>query len=178
MPRKGLTIVPYNGRKRAKFKRRATKPRKTKIGLWREWDVPDGAYHRYEGIKGVYWYWFSRTIRDRDYKLHGGLCMTCGEYVERGQDQCGHVFAAKDCGFALLFHLLNNHLQHAKCNNPRFTPSAGVLNGLTVDRRYGAGTIAILSVIKKQQTKEWSKQEYEDQIRKLKAYQNRHARIP
>jgi len=96
--------------------------------------------------------------------------MTCGEYVEKGEDQCGHVLAAKDCGFGLLFHPLNNHLQHAKCNNPRFTPSAGVSNALTVDERYGAGTVRSLIEMKRKETKEWSKQEYEDRIRELPAY--------
>jgi hypothetical protein len=170
MPRKGLTIVTYKPRKRANFKRRATKPKKTKISLFREWNVPDGAYRRYSGIKGCYWYWFSRTIRDRDYEMFKGKCMTCGEYVEREVSQCGHVFAAKDCGFTLLFHPLNNHLQHAKCNNPRFTPSAGIYNALTVNKRYGDTTIDDLIELKKAKGKEWSKQEYEDQIRKLPAY--------
>lgn len=164
-----LTIEPYP--KRKKLSRKAKKPRKTKVSLFREWGVPDGAYRRYTGLKGVYWYWFSKSIRDRDYKEWGGLCMTCEDFVEKGQDQCGHVFAAKDCGFELLFHPLNNHLQHAKCNNPRFTPSAGIYNAITVEKRYGTGRIAILADIKKNSTlKEWKKSEYEYFIPKLPSY--------
>lgn len=165
-----LTVEAYPRRK--KLKPKTKKPRKTIVSLWREWGVPDGAYRRYTGLKGVYWYWFSKSIRNRDYKEWGGLCMTCNEYVEKGQDQCGHVFAAKDCGFELLFHPLNNNLQHASCNNPRFTPSAGLYNGVTVDARYGSGTVASLAAIKKSSTlKEWKKSEYEYLIPQLPAYQ-------
>ena len=113
--------LPRKPRKISRKKRKVSK-----ISLWRAWNVPDWAYHRYEGLKGVYWYWFSRTVRDRDYEKYGGICMTCDGYVEEGSDQAGHLFAARNCGFALLFHPLNVHLQHSKCNNPRFTPSAGV----------------------------------------------------
>src|SRR3990172_7506544 len=49
------------------------KRKQTKIGLWREWNVPDWAYHRYEGLKGIYWFWFSRTIRERDYERYSGI---------------------------------------------------------------------------------------------------------
>lgn len=165
-------LYPRKPRKTAYKARRQKKPRKTKISLFREWGVPDRAYKRYSGLKGVYWYWFSKEIRERDYREYGGLCMTCNTYVERSQDQCGHVFAAKDCGFALLFHPLNNHLQHAKCNNPRFTPSAGIYNALTVDKRYGAGTIEMLRNLKESGiNKEWPKGEYPSKIAALRSYQ-------
>lgn len=185
----GLTIVSvaYKGSKRhakAFLKRkpmktasrkkssanRRIKPKKHKIDLWREWNVPDKAYHRYSGLKGVYWYWFSRTVRERDYKEHAGLCMTCLTYVEKGDDQGGHLFAASKCGFALLFHPKNVHLQHSKCNNPRITPQAGVLNAIHIDQRYGAGTVELLAKLKEMKVKEWSKAEYEEKIRALPAY--------
>ena len=162
--------LPRKGIKRQKLPSKGIKPRKTEIGLWREWFVPDGAYRRYRGLKGIYWYYFSKTIRTRDYEEHGGLCMTCLMPVEKGSDQCGHLFPAKDCGFGLLFHPLNNHLQHSKCNNPRLTPSAGILNTLNITKRYGVGTIEMLAEHKKQKTKEWNKKEYEKRIRKLPAF--------
>ena len=126
--------------KRGKAIKRGKVRKPSKISLWRQWNVPDWAYHRYEGIKGVYWFWFSRTIRDRDYEKFSGKCITCGLYVERGSDQACHIFAAKNCGFALLFHPLNVHLGHSHCNNPRFTPDAGVSNALTMEKRYGLDT--------------------------------------
>ena len=97
--------------------------------------------------------------------------MTCGLYVEKGSDQAGHLFAARNCGFGLLFHPMNVHLQHSKCNNPRFTPSAGVFNALNIEKRYGAGTIAQLATLKETKQKEWNKAKYEEEIKKLPAYQ-------
>ena len=125
---------------------------------------------RYSGIKGVYWFWFSRTVRARDYKEHQGLCMTCNQYVEKGDDQAGHLFSAKGCGFTLLFHPMNVHLQHSKCNNPRFTPSAGIFNALNINKRYGPGTVEGLAELKGIKAKEWSKVRYEEEIKKLGAY--------
>lgn len=142
--------------------------KKSKISLWREWGVPDYAYHRYEGLKGIYWYYFSKSIRERDYRDHGGICMTCLKYVEKEVSQCGHLFAARDCGFALLFHPLNNHLQHSHCNNPRFTPGAGVLNAINIGKRYGQETLDMLAELKKENTKEWDKATYRKKIDELK----------
>jgi len=96
--------------------------------------------------------------------------MTCNQYVEKGDDQAGHLFAAKGCGFTLLFHPMNVHLQHSKCNNPRFTPSAGVFNAVNIEKRYGAGTVEKLAALKEEKSKEWNKATYEEEIRKLKAY--------
>lgn len=153
---------------------RTTHKRKkpSKADFLRSWGIFPGTWMRYTGIKGVYWFWFSRTIRERDYEKYGGLCMTCLMPVERGDDQAGHLLAASKCGFALLFHPLNVHLQHARCNNPRFTPHAGVLNVLNISKRYGNDTVAQLLTLKETKSKEWSKQKYEEEIKKLPAYQN------
>ena len=170
------------GRKSARIARkpkiarlRRIKPKKrkraTKADFLRSWGIFPGTWMRYSGIRGIYWFWFSRTVRERDYKEHEGLCITCGKYVEKGSDQACHIFAASGCGFALLFHPLNVHLGHSKCNNPRFTPSAGVFNALNIEKRYGNGTIARLATLKENKTKEWNRQEYEERIRQLPAYQ-------
>jgi hypothetical protein len=171
-----LTIVPYKRRaaKQRKMPQVKSKPvrrvKLSKVGLKRLWGVPDHAWMRYSGLKGIYWYFFSKYVRERDYTYHNGLCMTCEEYVERGQDQGGHLFAAKGCGFELLFHPLNVHLQHAKCNNPRFTPSAGVKNTLTINKRYGPKTVEWLLGLQKTSTiKEWNKARYEEEIQLIKA---------
>lgn len=168
--RKGVKRLKF-----AKITQKAIKPRVkrkkvSKAAFYRSWGIFPGTWIRYSGIKGVYWYYFSKTIRNRDYKEHGGLCMTCLKPVERGQDQAGHLFAAKNCGFALLFHPLNVHLQHSKCNNPRFTPSAGIYNTLHIAHRYGNKAIAQLLNLKETKTKEWSKTEYETKIKELEAY--------
>lgn len=155
---------PHNKRRRTK----RVKARKlTKVGLKRVWGVPDNAYTRFSGLKGIYYYYFSRWIKQRDYAQFGGKCITCLQYVEPEQAQCGHIFAAKDCGFALLFHPLNNSLQHSKCNNPIFTPSASIMNCLNIEKRYGAGTIQRLADLKGIGSKEWSKSEYEIKIKEI-----------
>lgn len=160
MPTKRRKIVS----KRCK---RKSKPKLSKVGLKRLWGLSDTAYMRYTGLKGIYWHYFSKSIRKRDYQEYEGKCITCNEYVEPGQDQCGHFFAAKDCGFALLFHPLNNHLQHAKCNNPRFTPSAGIYNTINFLMRYGQEEFDKLLKLKKLSTQAWSKAEYEEKIRAI-----------
>ena len=97
--------------------------------------------------------------------------MTCGIVIlDWREGQAGHLFAAKDCGFALLFHPFNVHLQHPKCNNPRFTPSAGVLNTRTFIQRYGKEKLEELIILKCHKTKEWSRQEYEKRIKALPTY--------
>lgn len=150
------------------FKR---KKRQTGADLKRTWGVHPKAWMRYTGIKGIYWHYFSRHIRERDYEEHGGLCMTCNQFVENGQDQCGHFFPARNCGIDLLFHPLNNHLQHSKCNNPRFSPHAGIYNTSNLLQRYGRDIVEKLEAIKvRKNQKEWSKQEYADHIKLLPTY--------
>lgn len=157
---------------RLKVKRKHLKRRKTtKADFYRSWGMNPYTYIRYSGLKGVYWHYFSKMIRERDYRQEGGLCMTCEKYVEKGQDQCGHFFPAANCGFLLLFEPLNNHLQHASCNNPRFTPQAGIYNSRTLTKRYGPDIIDILETIKKTPNqKEWNKAEYERRIKELPTY--------
>ena len=144
-----------------------TKKRKKVKALWASYGLTVPKYRRYSGRKGIYWNLFSKYIRNRDYENFEGLCMTCLKYVEKGDDQCGHLFPARDCGFLLLFHEKNNHLQHSKCNNPRFTPSAGIHNSINIEKRYGTGTIAELAAIKLFKGKEWSQKEYDTRIKLL-----------
>lgn len=167
--RSGLKRTSYLRRGKSALKRKI-KPRKTNADFLRSWGIFPGTYIRYKGLKGVYWFWFSRTVRERDYKEHKGLCMTCLQYVEKGQDQGGHLFPASKCGFALLFHPKNVHLQHSHCNNPRITPQAGVLNAIHIDQRYGAGTVEMLAKLKGLVIKEWGAAEYRKRICELPAY--------
>lgn len=155
------------------MRKTSKKKKQTKADFLRSWGIFPGTWMRYTGIKGVFWFWFSREIRDRDYKKYDGMCITCDTYVEKGSDQACHIFAASKCGFDLLFNPLNVHLGHSKCNNPRFTPSAGVYNGINLEKRYGNGIVEILAETKHTHTKEWKKIEYEQRIRELPSYINR-----
>lgn len=152
------------------IKRKGRKGRvkkRTEADLKREWGMHPKAWMRYSGLKGIYWHFFSKSIKERDYKEHGGRCITCLMPVDREDAQTCHTFAARNCGFTLLFHPLNNHLGHSKCNNPRFNPGAGVLDGLHVEQRYGAGTIEKLAALKGNKGKEWSKEEYITRLKEL-----------
>jgi hypothetical protein len=158
----GLKSMPDKRKVAHKVKRGKIK------ALWSVYGLKVPLYRRYSGRKGIYWYLFSKSIRERDYNSFGGLCMTCEKYVQKGQDQCGHFFPAANCGFDLLFNRRNNHLQHASCNNPRFSPHAGIYNTRTLTKRYGAGTVDELEQIKSRPNqKEWSQKEYDTRIKIL-----------
>lgn len=150
--------------------KKPSKKKQTKADFYRSWGMNPYTYIRYSGMRGVYWHYFSRWIRERDYREYGGLCMTCEKFVEKGDDQCGHFFPAANCGIDLLLHPLNNHLQHSHCNNPRFTPQAGIYNSRTITKRYGADIIEKLQEIKdRENQKEWGKKEYETRIHTLRS---------
>lgn len=172
-----VTVVEGKQKKPRKWPRKARsakKPRKTKIGVWREWNVPDGAYHRYEGLRGVYWYWLSRDVRESEWKRWNKLCLTCLLPVEDWEKdgQCGHIIASHGCGEYLRFNRINLTLQHAKCNNPRFTPMAASLNAIHYDQRYGVGAYEKLYAMKDIEAKQPKTSEYPELIRALQSYQN------
>jgi len=146
-------------------------PKKTKIGLWREWLVPDGAYHRYEGLRGVYWYWLSREIRQNEWEKWDGRCLTCLEPLEDWrQGQCGHIVASAGCGEYLRFNPINLTLQHDACNNPRFTPNASALNAVHYDQRYGDGAWEKLYAMRKLEAKHPTQAQYRTLISNLNSF--------
>ncbi len=169
---------PAKARKPLKTTPRTKKPRKTEIGLWREWLVPDNAYHRYKGLRGIFWYWLSRDVRQSEWEKWDKLCLTCLEPVENWEDgQCGHIVASAGCGEYLRFNKINLTLQHGHCNNPRFTPMGAALNAINYNLRHGTGAYEKLLTMRKIEAKEPRKSEYPDLIRSLSSYQSRLAKI-
>ena len=147
------------------------KPKKHKIDLWREWLVPDNAYHRYSGLRGIYWYWLSRDIRKDEWEKYG-VCLTCQQPIEDWHyADCGHIINASKCGEYLRFARENLVIQHKHCNNPRITPDASLLNAVNYNKRYGAGAIEKLYELKKKVISPVKKSEWETRIRALKSYQ-------
>ena len=148
------------------------KPKKqTKADFCRQWGVPSPTHLRYSGLKGVYWYWLSRQIRKEEWQKYG-VCLTCQEKIPKWEEaDCGHILAASKCGFGLLFARRNLTIQHKKCNNPLFTPDAGVRNGINLDKRYGAGFSEKLLSERGKITKEWDKATYEQKIQELPSFQ-------
>lgn len=157
--------------KRTGLAKRPKKPAKTQIRLWRDWLVPDRAYHRFKGLRGVYWYWLSRQVRREDWQTYG-VCITCLEPVQSWIDaDCGHILPSSNCGEYLRFYRLNLTLQHKKCNNPRFTPNAGILNTIHMNERHGSGTMETLISLMKKECKEPTTNEYKELITALPSYQ-------
>lgn len=147
------------------------KKKRTKISIWREWLVPDGAYHRYEGLRGIYWYWLSRDVRKKEWEKYNGLCLTCLEQVDDWRNgQCGHVIASHGCGEFLRFNRINLSLQHDYCNNPRITPNASALNAIHYDQRYGQGSWQRLWDMRKTESKTPTQEQYRELISKLDSY--------
>lgn len=153
--------------KPAKSKARKSLPKTKKItdaAYKRLYDVPGGAKLRYHGLKGIYWWYFSRYVRYRDFKAFRA-CVSCGGRVEDWKmEDAGHFVAASHGGFGLLFDERNVNLQHKHCNNPVWTPDAAGGYAIMLDYRYGTGTAATLWNRRFQVTPEWSQLEYEDHI--------------
>ena len=134
--------------------------------------MPDNAYHRYQGLRGIYWYWLSRDVRESEWDKWDGLCLTCLEPLERWEDgDCGHVVASARCGEYLRFNRINLTIQHKKCNNPRFSPNAGAMNAIHYDQRYGQGAYERLYAMRKTEAKCPRQDEYRELIKAIPAYE-------
>lgn len=146
--------------------------KKKKIDLWREWGVPDHAYRRYPGLRGIYWYWLSRDIRKSEWERWDKLCITCLLPVDNWENgDCGHIIASHGCGEYLRFNPINLTLQHKHCNNPRITPNAAALNAIHYDQRYGQGAWQALWNIRKTEVKHPTQAEYRALITALPSFQ-------
>lgn len=139
----------------------------------RTWGIPPYKTLRYTGIRGVFWYYFSKWVRQRDFKRYGA-CISCGKPVESENElQAGHFIAANGCGPDLLFHPLNVNGEHPGCNKYD-KHKLGYERRL--DERHGMGTAQMLKdmYFKYQQggtVKDHPKEWYEEQIVALPTYQ-------
>ncbi len=147
------------------------KKRRTESDLKRDWLIQSNYPLRYTGLRGVFWYWLSREIRQMEWEKWGGLCITCLGPIENWWDgQCGHIIASKGCGEFLRFNPINLTIQHYKCNNPRFCPNAGALNAIHYDERHGQGAWQRLYEMRKIEAKEPKTAEYRALIQALPSY--------
>lgn len=174
-----ITLVETPRRKPRKFNRNRSqnapgrkKRKKTIVDLWRLWLVPDKAYRRYKGLRGIYWYWLSRDVRKSEWLRWDKLCLTCALPVEAWeQGQCGHIIPSDGCGEYLRFSRLNLCLQHPGCNANHIQKLASALNAINYDKRYGAGSWQKLYEMRKFNVKEPSQEEYRQLIQSLPSYQ-------
>lgn len=128
--------------------------------------------------KGIYWYWFSLYVRERDVKKWG-KCISCGKGITMESCDAGHFMPAQSCGRDLLFDLLNVNAECGKCNAFDDTHLLGYADGL--DLRYGSGTARSLRARKQDYTdrkvavKDFTAKQYEGLIEMLPSYQ--HAKL-
>ena len=154
---------------RRKSIKKPLKKKATKADLWHQYGLEKPSYVRYSGRKGVYWWLFSRQVRQRDFDQFGGVCVDqCGKKALSWYEfDAGHYVAASKGGFGLLFDPMNVHGQLKACNNPTFSPHSSIGFGHGIDLRYGEGTAKKLWERRTQTTKEWSQREYDTKIRAM-----------
>lgn len=125
--------------------------------------------------KGIYWYYFSIEVRERDVKKYG-TCISCNRPIEVDTCDAGHFMPTKDCGRDLIFDPLNVNAECSSCNAWDDTHLLGYAEGL--DLRYGQGTA--LSLRKRRDEykngpplKDFKGHEYAEKIKVLNSYQQR-----
>lgn len=157
--------------------------KQTKADFLRSWGLPYPSFQyshlRYKNPpeKGVYWYYLSRYIRQRDVEAYG-TCISCGKPITVDTSDAGHFMPAGGCGRDLLFDLRNVNAECFHCNAWDSTHLLGYADNL--DKRYGAGTA--LSLRKRRDEyanrdkslpplKDWKASEYAEMIKALPSYQ-------
>lgn len=171
MRRTPLKRVKLASKPRKPIKRGKYRFKKNESDLKREWLVPMVPL-RYVGLRGIYWYWLSRDVRKSEWEKYNGECITCLVPLATWEEgQCGHILASAFCGEYLRLNRINLTLQHAKCNNPRFSPHAGVANAININKRHGDGYIESLYSLRKKECKSPTQDEYRALIRALPSYQ-------
>ncbi len=119
------------------------KKKLTKADFLRVWKVPftsrDWNRLRYKNPpeKGIYWYYFSLFIRQRDVEKYG-TCISCGRSITVETSDAGHFMPAENCGRDLLFDFTNVNAECSHCNAWDGAHLLGYADGL--DARYGQGT--------------------------------------
>lgn len=95
--------------------------KQSKADILRSWGLPYPSFQwhhlRYKDPveKGVYWFYFSRYVRNRDV-TEFGTCISCGKPIEVDTCQAGHFLPASSCGRDLLFDERNVNAECARCN--------------------------------------------------------------
>ena len=157
--------------------------KQSKADFLRSWGITDlnlikagYTWLRYKNPpeKGVYWYYLSLYVRQRDVK-QWGTCISCGRPITIVTSQAGHFMPAADCGRDLLFDLKNVNAECEHCNAWDSTHLLGYAEGL--DKRYGAGTASGLRAKRDEYktcglvVKDWKAHEYAEKIKQLPSYQ-------
>jgi hypothetical protein len=156
------------------MRKKQTPKRKAENELIKQWEIPKRSLLRYDSNvhKGIFWYWFARAVRKRDFEKYG-TCISCGKPVDSIEElQAGHYAPASSCGFALLFDDMNVNGECGRCNGLDEGHLIGYENGLRM--RYGNKATDALKerYYKRHQNlmQEWTRNEYLEKARKYKDY--------
>ena len=164
------------------------KKKQTNADVLRSWGITDPvkikagySWLRYKNPieKGIYWYYFSIFIRERDVNKYG-TCISCGRPITMESSDAGHFMPASACGRDLLFDEYNVNAECSHCNAWDDTHLLGYRDGL--EKRYGAEVAADLRKRKAeyhygQVVKDWSAAQYAEKIKVLPTYQQRMQQI-
>jgi hypothetical protein len=156
------------------------KKKQSKADFLREWKLPYPSFKwdhlRYKNPpeKGVYWWHFSRFIRQRDVEQYG-TCISCSRAITVDTCDAGHFMPAANCGRDLLFDERNVNAECYSCNAFDETHLLGYAEGL--DKRYGEGAAARLRQRRQEYKdgppiKDWKAKEYEEKIKQLPSYES------
>lgn len=155
--------------------------KQSKADFLRSWDITDPnkikasfSWLRYKSPpeKGIYWYYFSLMVRQRDVEEYG-TCISCGRPITLENSNAGHFMPAADCGRDLLFDPINVNGECAHCNAWDSTHLLGYAENL--DKRYGPGTALGLRARRQAykdgpSVKDWTGKEYAEKIKSLPSY--------
>ncbi len=155
--------------------------KQSKADFLRSWGITDPnkikasfSWLRYKSPpeKGIYWYYFSLMVRQRDVEEYG-TCISCGRPITVDTCDAGHFAPAADCGRDLLFDPLNVNAECAFCNAWDSMHLFGYAENL--DKRYGLGTALGLRARRQMYkdgptVKDWKAAEYAEKIRALPSY--------
>lgn len=159
--------------------------KQSKADFLREWLIDDPvkikagfSWLRYKNPpeKGVYWYYFSLFVRERDVKEYG-TCISCGKEITVDTCDAGHFIPASVCGRDLLFDEMNVHAECSRCNAWDESHMLGYERGLAF--RYSDKTVEDLKQrfftykYHSSPVKDWKPHEYAEKIRALPTYKQR-----
>ncbi len=148
-----------------------------KAQFLRDWGLPEkfqwrSLRYKNPPEKGVYWYYFSLWVRQRDVERYG-TCISCGKVIEVETCDAGHFIPASSCGRDLLFDPVNVNAECKRCNAFDSGHLFGYEEGL--NHRYGSHTPDVLKRKYKMYkegpvVKDWKKSEYAEKIKELPTY--------
>jgi len=154
----------------------------TKADIYRKYGLPEAmirggglkSWLRYTNPpeKGVYWYWFSHYVRERDV-AQWGVCISCGRPITFDSCQAGHFIPANSCGRDLLFDERNVNAECKRCNGFDEMHLIGYAQNL--DKRFGIGSSQLLIQRYHEYkngpvVRDWKRAEYEAKIYALPNY--------